>query len=91
MSSKCYDAKMDESKTEGVFIWKLQTVMDTRKITRYALQKASGVPMNTLRPIYDSKTARADFKVLGRLLVSLRVMTGEDLRLGDLLEWQPNN
>lgn len=68
--------------------WKLKPTLDTRNITRYALQKKSGVPMNTLRAMYDGGTTRVDFSVLDRVIDTLREMTGEDLTLADVLEWK---
>ncbi|UQN10146.1 helix-turn-helix transcriptional regulator [Deinococcus sp. QL22] len=71
-----------------MFTWKLQTTLDTRNITRYALQKESGVPMNTVRAMYDGQTTRVDFSVLDRVLEALCTMTGEELQLSDVLEWR---
>lgn len=79
---------MEIPETKQVIAWKLKPLLDSRNITRYALQKASEVPMNTIRAMYDGKTTRVDFSVLDRVINALRTMTGEDLTLTDVLEWR---
>ncbi|WP_165794129.1 helix-turn-helix domain-containing protein [Deinococcus aerius] len=67
--------------------WKLQGTMDAHNITRYALQKESGVAMNTLRAMYEGSTQRPDLEVLDLIIKALRKITGKDLGLLDVLEW----
>ncbi|GBF05494.1 hypothetical protein DAERI_050003 [Deinococcus aerius] len=61
--------------------------MDAHNITRYALQKESGVAMNTLRAMYEGSTQRPDLEVLDLIIKALRKITGKDLGLLDVLEW----
>lgn len=68
--------------------WKLKSTMDAHGITRYALQKEAGVAMNTLRAMYDGETRRPDLDVLDSIIQALRRITGKDLDLNDVLEWQ---
>ena len=72
---------------ETSLAWKLKDTMDTHKVTRYALQKASGVAMNTLRSMYDGETRRPDLDVLDTIIRELRGITGADITLADVLEW----
>ena len=80
---------MEIPQTKQVIAWKLKPLLDSRDVTRYALQKQSEVPMNTIRAMYDGNTARVDFSVLDRIINALRIMTGEDITLADVLEWRP--
>ena len=79
---------MEIPQTKQVIAWKLKPLLDSRSVTRYALQKASEVPMNTIRAMYDGNTTRVDFSVLDRIINALRAMTGEDITLTDVLEWR---
>ena len=79
---------MNTGQTEQVIAWKLKPLLDSRNVTRYALQKVSEVPMNTIRAMYEGNTTRVDFSVLDRIINALRSMTGEDITLADVLEWR---
>ena len=69
-------------------IWRLKSTMDSYGITRYALQQKSGVAMNTLRSMYDGSTERPDLTILHRVIKALREITGKEIVLNDVLEWQ---
>lgn len=66
--------------------WTLAEYMDARGITRYALQKQSGVPMNTLRAMYAQTSARVDFVVLDRVLIALSQLSETKVSVSDVLE-----
>ena len=68
--------------------WKLKETMDMHKVTRYALQKETGLAMNTLRSLYDGVTRRPDLEVLNVVIYGLRRLTGEKIGICDVLEWQ---
>lgn len=67
--------------------WKLKDTLDAHHITRYALQKESGVPMNTIRAMYDGETTRVDFKVIDRVIPALRRLSQAPVSLSDVLAW----
>ncbi|GAA3995068.1 hypothetical protein GCM10022631_01450 [Deinococcus rubellus] len=62
--------------------------MDAHSITRYALQKESGVAMNTLRGMYDGTTKRPDLEVLDSVIRALRQISSKEITLANILEWQ---
>lgn len=74
--------------TEPVIRWRLKETMDAAGVTRYALQKESGVAMNTIRGMYDGDTQRPDLEVLDRVLRALRVLMKRPVRLEDVLEYR---
>ncbi len=61
--------------------------MDERGVTRYALQKESGVAMNTIRGMYDGNTQRPDLEVLDKVLKALHMLTKRSIGLTDVLEY----
>lgn len=69
-------------------VWRLKNTMDMYGITRYALQKESGVAMNTVRGMYDGETRRPDLDVLNTIIFTLRKMTNKDITLTHILEWE---
>ena len=68
--------------------WRLKETIDSLGITRYALQKESGVAMNTIRTMYEGDTKRPDLEVLDSLIATLERMTGKTFEISDLLEYQ---
>ena len=78
---------MDIPYTCSVIRWRLKETMDQNGVTRYALQKESGVAMNTIRDMYNGQTQRPDLEVLDRLLSALRVLIKRPVSLIDLLEY----
>jgi DNA-binding Xre family transcriptional regulator len=70
----------------NVIEWRLKQTMERLGVTRYALQKHSGVAMNTIRSMYDGSTSRPDLKVMDILIHSLNEM-GHSVGLSDLLEY----
>ncbi len=68
--------------------WRLKDTMDKLGVTRYALQKESGVSMNTIRDMYNGKTKRPDLDVLDRLIKALGKLTGKPVTMADLLEYE---
>ena len=74
--------------TGSVIRWRLKETMDRGGVTRYALQKESGVAMNTIRDMYDGSTQRPDLEVLDRLLKGLSVLMKRSVGLSDVLEYR---
>ncbi|UWX64725.1 helix-turn-helix domain-containing protein [Deinococcus rubellus] len=79
---------MNTLHTDGMVSWKLKNTMDAHSITRYALQKESGVAMNTLRGMYDGTTKRPDLEVLDSVIRALRQISSKEITLANILEWQ---
>ena len=63
--------------------------MDTHGITRYALQKETGLAMNTVRAMYDGTPTRIDFPVIEKIIVGLSKITGKQLGPDDVFTWEP--
>lgn len=63
--------------------------MDRHSVTRYALQQKTGLAMNTVRAMYDGTPTRVDLPVIDRVIAVLSEVTGQDIQLADVLEWQP--
>lgn len=79
---------MTMADTETMVAWKLKDTMDANGITRYALQKDTGVAMNTLRDMYEGTTKRPDLQVLDTIIRVLRQKTSQPITLADILEWR---
>lgn len=73
--------------TYRVVKWQLQDFMQTHGVTQYALQKESGVALNTIKSIYRGETQRPDLEVLDRLIVALANLTKRRVGVSDLLEY----
>ena len=72
-----------------MFRWTLRSTMDRHGVTRYALQQKTGLAMNTVRAMYDGTPTRVDLPVIDRVIAVLSEVTGQDIQLADVLEWQP--
>ncbi|WP_216322935.1 helix-turn-helix domain-containing protein [Deinococcus aestuarii] len=73
--------------------WKLADFLKARGFSAYALVKASGVKQpNTIyriaRPGHEP--TRVDLPTLTLILDGLRQLTGEDVQIGDILEYHPD-
>lgn len=71
-----------------VIVWKLKETMERLGVTQYALQKESELALNTIKAVYNGKTERPDLQVLNKIINALRTKTGQDVRLGDIMEWR---
>ena len=78
---------MTDTYTARVIRWRLETFMTENSVTQYALQKESGVALNTIKDMYRGKTKRPDLEVLDRVLVALGVLTRRSVGLSDVLEY----
>jgi DNA-binding Xre family transcriptional regulator len=63
--------------------WRLRQTLEQHHITRYALQKHTGIAMNTLRDMYDGKTQRPDLGVLGQVVQAIQTGCNSNLRGGE--------
>ncbi len=73
--------------------WRLADFLRDRGLSVYALTKASGAKQpNTIyriaRPGYEP--TRIDLPTLTLVLDGLRKLTGEDVQIGDILEYHPD-
>lgn len=73
--------------------WKLASLLAEKGFSAYALAKASGISQpNTIyriaKPGHEPK--RVDLPTLTAVLDGLRKLTGEDIRVGDVLEYVPD-
>jgi transcriptional regulator with XRE-family HTH domain len=62
--------------------------MNQHGITQYALQKESGVALNTIKGIYRGETQRPDLEVLERIIAALGSLTKQRVSVSDLLDYQ---
>lgn len=77
----------------SVVRWRLGAYLGERRITAYALAKASGISrMNTIYRIArpGSEPSRVDLPTLAAILDGLRKLTGEDVQITDILEYVPD-
>ncbi len=73
--------------------WRLADYLERHRLTAYALGKDIGVTrMNTVYRIArrGSEPVRVDLETLGLVISSLRKLTGEDVQLTDILEYDPS-
>ncbi|GGL79034.1 hypothetical protein GCM10010840_16130 [Deinococcus aerolatus] len=73
--------------------WQLDSFLKARGLTAYALAKASGIQrLSTVYRIAGKDApVRVDLPTLAALLDGLRRLTGEDVRLTDILEYVPGS
>lgn len=65
--------------------WRLRETLETQNVSRYALQKESGVAMNTIREMWDGNTQRPDLRVLDKLIDALEKITGKRPTVSDFI------
>jgi DNA-binding Xre family transcriptional regulator len=70
---------------ERMIQWRLRETLEARNVSRYALQKESGVAMNTIREMWDGNTRRPDLRVLDKLIDALEKITGKRPTLSDFI------
>ncbi|WP_162243105.1 helix-turn-helix transcriptional regulator [Deinococcus sp. Leaf326] len=73
-----------------MIVWKLEETMQRLGISQYALQKESGVAINTIKGMRKGETERPDTNTLNSVVNALRAKSGQDIQLHDILEWQPD-
>lgn len=73
---------------DWMFRWTLKDTMDANGITRYALQKETGLAMNTVRAMYDGTPTRVDFPVIEKIIAGLSKLTGKEISPDDIFCWK---
>ncbi len=70
--------------------WKLEEWLQQRGKTRYELASAmEGEKQSNLTTLYRlSNAKRIDYATLERIITGLKKLTGEDVTVGDLLEYE---
>lgn len=76
--------------SQGVIVWKLDGTMKRLDVTQYALQKATGASVNTIKSMRKGDTRRPDLVVLNEIINALRDISGQDVQLHDVLIWMPD-
>jgi DNA-binding Xre family transcriptional regulator len=71
-----------------MFRWTLKDTMDANGVTRYALQKETGLAMNTVRAMYDGTPTRVDFPVIEKIVTGLAKLTGKKISPDDVFRWE---
>lgn len=76
------------------FRWRLAEYLQERDISVYALAKSRG--MTRMNSIYrmarkGDEPQRVDLNVLAEVIAELRVLTGENTQLTDILEYIPGS
>ena len=74
--------------------WKLAKFLKDKKLSAYALAKASGIKQpNTVYRIarVGYEPGRIDLSTLTAVLDGLRKLTGEEVQLSDILEYVPDS
>jgi Cro/C1-type HTH DNA-binding domain len=71
-----------------MFRWTLKDTMDAHGITRYGLQKQSGLAMNTVRAMYEGSPTRVDFPAIGKVISALSALTGKRLGADSVFVWE---
>lgn len=74
---------------DRMFRWTLKDTMDAHGVTRYALQKETGLAMNTVRSMYEGTPTRIDFPVIEKIIVGLGKITGKKISPDDVFTWEP--
>lgn len=71
--------------------WKLSEYLERHELTPYRLMEHSGLSSNTVYPIARNDAERVSKKVLERLVVALRELTGENVEIGDILKLEADD
>lgn len=76
----------------ATYKWKLPEYLEQHEITPYRLGVELGghkrIPVIYRLAKKDKPPTRVDFDTLGELIKGLRVLTGKNVQLSDLLEYQ---
>ncbi|MBR2564328.1 MAG: helix-turn-helix domain-containing protein [Paenibacillus sp.] len=70
---------------------KLGETIDAAKVSRNALAREAKVRPNLIYDLCDGKTKRVDLSTLSIIIDTLRVMTGKDYTLTDVIEYIPED
>lgn len=75
------------------FRWRLAEFLSERNLSVYAVAKGRGVTrMNSIYRMArrGDEPQRVDLHVLAEVVAELRELTGENVQIGDLLEYVPD-
>lgn len=66
--------------------WKLKSYLDTHGLSAYKLIQESGLASNTIYEMARGESESASLKTLESVIKALREVTGEEVRLEDVVE-----
>jgi len=68
--------------------WKLKDYLDRHDLTPHQLALEAKLSVNTVYPMARGQAERISLKTIDRVIAALRELTGEDVDIGDLLEYE---
>ncbi|MEX2501247.1 MAG: helix-turn-helix transcriptional regulator [Trueperaceae bacterium] len=71
--------------------WTVRPYLDRHNLTPYRLMKESGLAQGTVYRLVRGETTTLNAETLDRIMTTLRRLTGEDVQIGDLLEYEEPN
>lgn len=67
--------------------WKVYEILRAYDISTYRLMKESGLAQGTVYRLVKGDTSTVNAETLDRVMTTLRRLTGEQLQISDLLEY----
>ena len=72
--------------------WKVYEILEAHDISIYRLMKESGLAQGTVYRLVKGDTSTVNAETLDRVMTTLRRLTGQQLQISDLLEYdEPRN
>jgi DNA-binding Xre family transcriptional regulator len=67
--------------------WKVYDILEAHDISVYRLMKESGLAQGTVYRLVKGDTSTVNAETLDRVMTTLRRLTGQQLQISDLLEY----
>jgi DNA-binding Xre family transcriptional regulator len=67
--------------------WKVYDILEAHDISVYRLMKESGLAQGTVYRLVKGDTSTVNAETLDRVMTTLRRLTGKQLQISDLLEY----
>ncbi len=71
--------------------WTIRPYLERHDLTAYRLMKESGLAQGTVYRLVRGETNTLNAETLDRVMTALRRLTGENVQIGDLLEYEEPN
>jgi DNA-binding Xre family transcriptional regulator len=68
--------------------WKLAEYLEAHELTGYKLREETRLSSNTIYPLIRGTVERIDTKTLQRILAALKSLTGKEVSVCNLLEYE---
>lgn len=68
--------------------WIVRPYLDRHNLSAYRLMKESGLAQGTVYRLVRGETNTLNAETLDRVMTALRRLTGENVQIGDLLEYE---